>query len=126
MPLLTAIEITKIRFHINQVAASFSDHGDIFQVDCTPVTLAYIQGAIARCESAYALTSLSGGVLQQESQEVTKQNIVVTSALTNSITTYGDRTKTSSRKPSYRERVTAYHVEVERLSFSLGLNLFYV
>jgi len=124
---ITTTEKTKITFHYRQAGATISAllhlRIDAFSVDWNAEELSNIQSAIASCESAYAETTLSGGTLQTVSEEATAQDITVTSEFTSSTTTYGDRTKTIKKRPTYQQRLTAYHREVEKLSRVLGVPL---
>lgn len=123
MTQLTTIEQTQIRFHFAQVTNVTLDYGQALTQDYNVTELGYVQDAIASCETAFGLTTLTGGTLQTETEEVTQQDITVTSALTSSTTTYGDRTKTVSRRASYQDRLNAYHAEVEKLAKMLGVEL---
>lgn len=122
---LTTTEQTQIQFHYRQAGATISAllqlRIDVYPIDWSTTELGYIQNAIASCESAYAETNLGGGNLITEEVDDTDQDITVTSDLTSSTTTYGDKTKTIKKRASYQQRLTAYYREVEKLSRVLGV-----
>lgn len=122
MPYFTNTDKSKIRFHFSQVFSSFINFTEIFSYSYNSIELGYVQNAIANCEITYLQTAPAGGFLEDVEQEVTDQNIVVTSELTSSTTTYGDRVKTIKRRPSYQERRNNYVSEVEKLALMLGVD----
>lgn len=125
MTQLTTTEQVQIEFHYRQSGATISAllqlRIDVYPIVWSSTELGYIQSAIASSENAYAETTLSGGSLITEEVDDTAQDITSTSELTSSTTTYGDKTKTIKKLPTYQQRLTAYYREVEKLSRVLGV-----
>lgn len=125
MTVLSNTEKSSIQFHFTQTAKATVDYGNSLTKDYTTPELTRIQTAIALCNTAFNSTPLNAGSLVQESQEILEQNITVTTVRPGSTTTttYGDRTKTTSTRPSHQKRLGAYYDEVEKLSRILGVEL---
>lgn len=127
MTQLTSMEKAQIKFHYVLSGAFPFKLAQLSRVmdnvEYDSFELSRIQSAIATTDSAYNETILGGGQLVEDEKEVTEQDIVVTSELTSSTTTYGDRTKTTSRRASYQQRLNAYFKQVEYLSRLIGVSL---
>jgi ribosomal protein S11 len=113
-------EIVKIIFHLRMCNILFSP-SQITPPEYGGATL--IRTILASVEAAYLLTGLTAGTLLIEKLDETNQDIVTTTDRDGVITTttYGDRLVTKSVRPSYQQRMTAYHKEVEKMAIALGI-----
>lgn len=112
--MLTPEELQRTMFHFRQCAIPFT----LSSLEVTD-GVDEIRAALTRVENAYAQTTLTSGQMIDMENEQTLQNITVTSG--NYTTTYGDRTRTKRRLPSWRERVSHYHSQVEALARAVGV-----
>lgn len=124
---LSAQQQSRIRFHLTQASHVPLQLNNQLTADYNSGELASLNTAIAECDTALNGTTLGGGSLVLEAQEDTNQNIVVqTSGVGaygsySSTTTYGNRFKSISRRPSYQKRLSAYYKQVEQLAALLGI-----
>lgn len=129
MTTLSDSNISIIKFHFNQTRHATVNYGDSLTKNYSSDEMNKINAQIGRCEAAFAIATLSGGSLVEESSEVRLQNntsVTVSekpSGTYTTTTTYGDRTKTVSKRASYRTRVSAYYNEVEILAKVLGVEI---
>lgn len=129
MPTLSDSNINIIKFHINQASHLKCSYNGSLSRDYNDNELIQIDNQIGRCEAAFTLTSLNAESLVPESQEIVDQDITLTTSTpteygtSTRTTTYGDRIKTLSKRPSYNQRLSAYYKEVERLGRILGIKL---
>ena len=125
MTQLTSTEKSQIKFHYSISGATLFKMAALNRVldnvEYNSFELSRIQDAISSADSAYDETLLSGGTLTDVSEEDVKQDIVVTSELTSSTTTYGDRNKSVKKRLPYRERLSVYYKQVEDLSRLIGV-----
>jgi len=123
MTQLTSQEQSQIRFHVGQVFHPDLYLEDVLSRDYNSVELNYIQSAIASCESAYSETTLNGGSLVEQERvdldtTASKQSTIVFEDKNYDLaTTEKDGSKVTVRqiRPSYQQRISAYHREVENL-----------
>ena len=118
--------ITSIQFHLKMIGRDQELNLNEAHSD---TVLSQIDNALLRCQDAFADTSLYAGSLEVEEEEITNQNIdVVTQYPTRygtstTTTTYGNKTKITSKRPSYQHRLSAYYREVERLALILRIRI---
>lgn len=119
MAALTTPQKIQIGFHLSQCGITFVDS----QLDIDFQGIDYILGALSRVESAYSVTLLTAGTLIEDEQKIDEQDITTTTVTSKATTTttYGDRTERSFARPSYRNRISEYHFQVEGLGRSLGI-----
>jgi hypothetical protein len=111
------LDSAKIFFHLRQVGISFTE--DILDRDFSDSEISLINQIVAKCEVAFNNLSLESGSLIEVSRQETQRDI---SSTVGSVTTnYGDLLKIQSVRPSYRERIRDYHLQVEKLAIALGL-----
>jgi hypothetical protein len=113
----------KVKFHLQQANTLVSQ--TILIKEYSNGENSLIAEQVNKCDTALNNTAPNSGNLIQVSQEVTDQDITVTTTRPGSTTTttYGDRTKTTSRRPSYQQRLSNYYKEVETLAKILEVDL---
>lgn len=116
---MNSTQKTQVRFHFSQAGIVYPPQ----KLDEDFDGISYIETALSRCEWAYGQTTLAAGYLELEASQTVEQDIVVATVRPTSTTTttYGDKTETERKRPSYRERLSEYHRQVEGLARALGV-----
>lgn len=111
-------EIEQILFHLAECGYFVLREFLLAVEDAT-----YVRQILVRVEAAYDLTQLNSTVKIQWEEKLIQQDTVTQTVRPDSTTTttYGDRSTKEFYYPSYQQRISAYHREVERLATALGI-----